>query len=117
MGEEDPERESASATSALDARQAAAEQRAAARAERIAQQTGRSKVSAEALHARTAGAGWGFDEEAEAEVEADGTDELDGLSFEQLVGQAKAKGLNLSAKQERLLEQLERRSGKVRVAT
>ena len=94
----------------------AAEQRAKARAERIAQQTGRSKVSAEDLHARSDGAGWGFVDDAEVYAEADrGGQDEEGIpqGFEQLVATAKAQGLRLSSKQERLIEQLEKRTAKM----
>jgi hypothetical protein len=112
MGDTDPMREDPNAATAATAREearaAALEQRAAARAERIAQQTGRSTVSANDLH--EAGAGWGFDAEAEMEAEADEEAHYSGAGFEQLVATAKDKGLSNNAKQERLFEQLEKRA-------
>ena len=120
MGEVDPARESAAAAAAAaraaQTKEEAAEQRAKARAERIAQQTGRSKVSAEDLHARSDGAGWGFVDDAEVYAEADrGGQDEEGIpqGFEQLVATAKAQGLRLSSKQERLIEQLEKRTAKM----
>ncbi len=116
MGESDPARENPQeAQQALQEQRAAqAQVRAQARAERIARQTGRSMVQAEDIHAR--GAGWGFDDEADAEegeaVEAEDSS-LETMSFEGLHAQAKAKGLHVSQKQQRLVEQLEKRSAKL----
>ena len=118
MGNANPARESetdaaAAAAAAAAARTDAQEQRAEQRAARIAAQTGRSRVTESDLHA--AGAGWGFDEDAvdgDAAAEAD-EDCLGAISFEQLSAQAKAKGLPLTAKQERLVEQLDKRVTKM----
>ena len=71
MGDADPARESANEASRAAMREADAERRAAARAERLQQLTGRSKVSAEDLHGAD-GAGWGFDaEEGREDARAD----------------------------------------------
>jgi hypothetical protein len=117
MGDANPAHESdtdaAAAAAAAAARTVAQEQRAEQRAARIAAQTGRSRVTESDLHA--AGAGWGFDEDAvdgDAAAEAD-EDSLGAFSFEQLSAQAKAKGLPLTAKQERLVEQLDKRVTKM----
>ena len=117
MGESDPTREDPTKAAKNAAAQTEAlEQRAAARAERIAKQTGKSMVSAMDLHSE--GAGWGFDAEAEAAADGGGDGGADGAAegeyasagFEELVAMAKSKGLRLSAKQERLIEQLEKRT-------
>ena len=128
MGEVDPARESmvSAKTVAANAaaRQEAMEKKAEERAERIAAQTGRSRVSAADLHARSDGAGWGMGDDAEFDAEggadAAGGGELgeggeggSGMSFEELVATAKSKGLKLSVKQERLIEQLEKRTAKM----
>lgn len=52
------------------------------------------------------GAGWGFGADAYEVKEAD--DPLEELSFEALYSQAKEKGLNMTSKQSRLVEQLEK---------
>ena len=108
MGDADPAREDAAikarAAKAEEAKAKAAEERAAARAARIAQQTGRSQVSANDLH--EAGAGWGFDAEAEAAEGDEGgggegadDDDLGSAGFDALVEVAKEKGLKQSVKQ------------------
>ena len=83
------------------------------RADRIAAQTGRSRVRAEDLHTDH-GAGWGFS--ADAHVEARDRDEevLEEMPFETLYAQAKESGLNMTPRQQRLVEQLERRTEKLR---
>ena len=114
MGSEDPTRESAADASSASEREMAAvqiaEARAEARAERIAVSTGRSRVSAADLH--SSGAGWGFSDDAKDDMPAADGDDLERLSFEQLFSQAKAQGLPMSAKQGRLVEQLEKRTAK-----
>ena len=82
-----------------------------ARAEELARRTGKSLVKAEDLHSK--GAGWGFDDEAVEDRSHKEDDTMAEMSFEALYAQAKAKGLNLTPKQERLVEQLERRSQKL----
>ena len=84
--------------------------RAAARAEKVAKRTGKSLVKAEDLHSE--GAGWGFMADAYELKEAD-DDPLEELSFEVLYEQAKAKGLNMTVRQTRLVEQLEKRVEKL----
>ena len=111
---EDPEAQKEAAERRAEAAKAEAERRAAARAERIAATTGRSTVGAAELHG--GGAGWGFDADAVEEAGADEDPEeaeLGRLGYEQLVAQAKAKGLPVSAKQERLIDQLNRRASKL----
>lgn len=90
---------------------AAAQQRMQARAEVLAKRTGKSLVKAEDLH--TGGAGWGFDDEAVEERASKEEMALGEMGFEQLYAQAKAKGLNMTPRQERLVEQLEKRSEKL----
>jgi hypothetical protein len=89
-----------------------ADARIAARAKKVAERTGRSLVRAEDIHGGN-GAGWGFDAEARAEREEEGLNPLEELSFEELFAQAKSSGLNMTARQQRLVEQLERRAEKL----
>ena len=108
MGSEDPPAPTAEAQPAMEVQQ----QRAQARAEKISKRTGKSMVRAEDLHA-AGGAGWGFSADAYELKEAEEDDPLESLSFEVLTEQAKAKGFNMTARQSRLVEQLEKRVEKL----
>ena len=82
------------------------------RAERIATQTGRSRLRASDLHSDE-GAGWGFSADAKNEKRDAEEAALEELSFEALYAQAKANGLNMTVRQTRLVEQRERRAEKL----
>ncbi|KAL3895840.1 MAG: hypothetical protein SGPRY_013416, partial [Prymnesium sp.] len=97
MGEKEPFFDP-SAAGAVPA--GAGRENAADRAQKIAKRTGKSL-----------GAGWGFGADAYEVKEAD--DPLEELSFEALYSQAKEKGLNMTSKQSRLVEQLEKRVEKL----
>ena len=81
------------------------------RAAKVAARTGKSLVRAEDLHGD---AGWGFGADAVDEGGDDGDDgDLANADFERLYQTAKAKGVNMTARQGRLAEQLEKRSAKL----
>jgi len=103
----DPAKRAAAAAASHEASAA----RLAARAERIAKTTGRSAVSAEALHG--GGAGWGFSEDAAVEARDREEEELDGHGFEALLAMVRRSELKMSVRQQRLLDQLEKRTDKI----
>eukprot|EP00962_Isochrysis_galbana_P008605 scaffold2397_cov113-Isochrysis_galbana.AAC.1 len=86
--------------------------RQAARAQRLAATTGKSAVSAEDLHG--VGAGWGFTADAAADArEEKDEEELDRHGLEALLAMVRKSELRLSARQQRLLEQIEKRTDKL----
>jgi hypothetical protein len=86
--------------------------RQAARAQRLSSTTGISGVSAEDLHG--VGAGWGFTEDAAAEArEEKEEEELERHGLDALLAMLRKSELRLSARQQRLLEQIEKRSEKL----
>ena len=114
MGEADPPPPGLHAEAPPSGGVVSSAERTAERQQKLAARTGKSLVRAEDIHSRGGGgAGWGFDDEAQEDRAADAEEEaLEELGFEALYEQAKAKGLNMTAKQQRLSEQLERRVAK-----
>ena len=80
------------------------------RAAKVAARTGKSLVRAEDLHGD---AGWGFGADAVDEGGGEDDSDLANADFERLYQTAKAKGVNMTARQGRLAEQLEKRSAKL----